>query len=90
LDAPDQACIRQCVERVIHGLVGDLGHVFAGSTDDRFGVGVRMRIHRAEHCDPGSSYSQGRLYQQLPEVDRGTHANKCQPVSGISQEMAGI
>lgn len=56
-------------QRVVDGLVGDVGHLGAGRAGDGLGVGVRVGVHGAEHGDPWPRYPQRRLPQQSLELD---------------------
>ncbi len=79
LDASNQTGGAQRVERVVDGLVRHLGQVLARGADDRFGVGVGVRVHRAQHGDPRLGDSQRGGAQQLPEVSCGIHTDSVNP-----------
>ncbi len=58
LDPPHQTHVGQSMQHVVHGLPGDFGQAGTHDAEDRFGVGVRIRVHRLEHGDPWAGHAQ--------------------------------
>lgn len=63
LDASDETHLGEDVERVIHGLVGDLGEVLPHCADDSLGVCMRVSVHRLQNRDPLFGHAQRTVPQ---------------------------
>lgn len=57
LDSPHQTHVGQGMQYVVHGLPGNFGQSGTHDTKDRFGVGVRVRVHRLEHGYPWTGHT---------------------------------
>ena len=68
LDPADQPCGRQRVQRVVDGLVRDIGQIGAYGPDDRLGVGVRVGVHGDQDRRPRPGHAQPCVPQHLDGV----------------------
>ena len=68
LDAPDEAGTGQGAQHVVDRLVRHACEVLADELDDRLGVGVRLRVHRGQHREPGAGDPEVGSPQRVLEV----------------------
>jgi hypothetical protein len=75
LDPPDETRRGEGMKHVIHGLPGHIGQGATHGTENRLGVGVRMRMHRLQHRDPWTGYPKTGHTQPLRVVRHRGHRN---------------
>ena len=73
-DASHESRVGECAQDVVDRLGGNLTQIIANRTDDRVGVGMRMRIDGVEHGNPRSCHPQGSPAKQVLRVQRRGHS----------------
>ena len=73
LDTPNDASRGQGGQDVVHRLAGHLRQSESDSTENGVGVGVRMGVHRLQHCDTGTGHPQISGPQLGPHVRTPRH-----------------